>query len=88
MALGWCYFGTEWLLAAWNGLRAAGIVLVKLGKLVRTHKAWPKMASPHQKEAMSKMTTFTIIQDSPGHFDVKLLARFIRLAVQNLDETD
>ena len=74
--------------AAWSDLRAAGIVLVKLGKLVRIHKACPEMASPHQKEAMSKMTTFTIMQDSPGHFDVKLLARFIRLAVQNLDETD
>lgn len=37
------------------------------------------------KEAMSKMTAFTIMQDSPGHFDEKLLARFIRLAVPYLD---
>ena len=27
------------------------------------------------------MTAFTIMQDSPGHFDEKYLARFIRLAV-------
>lgn len=37
------------------------------------------------KEAMSKMTAFTIMQDSPGHFDEKLLARFIRLAVPHLE---
>ncbi|MDP6365233.1 MAG: HD domain-containing phosphohydrolase [Nitrospinota bacterium] len=37
------------------------------------------------KEAMSKMTAFTITQDSPGHFDEKLLARFIRLAVPHLE---
>lgn len=37
------------------------------------------------KEAMSKMTAFTIMQDSPGHFDDKMLARFIRLAVPYLE---
>ncbi len=37
------------------------------------------------KEAMSKMTAFTIMQDSPGHFDDKLLTRFIRLAVPYLE---
>jgi len=33
------------------------------------------------KEALSKMAAFTIMQDSKGHFDHQLLARFIRLAV-------
>lgn len=37
------------------------------------------------KEAMSKMTAFTIMRDSPGHFDDKLLSQFIRLAVPYLD---
>jgi HD-GYP domain-containing protein (c-di-GMP phosphodiesterase class II) len=37
------------------------------------------------KEAMSKMTAFTIMQDSPGHFDENLLSRFIRLAVPYLE---
>jgi hypothetical protein len=36
---GFC-FGS---VAAWSDLRAAGIVLVKLGKFVRIHKACPEM---------------------------------------------
>lgn len=37
------------------------------------------------KEALSKMTAFTIMQDSDGHLDKKMLERFIRLAVQYLE---
>ncbi|MDA1001059.1 MAG: HD domain-containing protein [bacterium] len=37
------------------------------------------------KEALSKMTAFTIMQDSDGHFDSKMLDRFIRLAVQYIE---
>ena len=33
------------------------------------------------KEALSKMSAFTIMQDSKGHFDEQMLTRFIRLAV-------
>jgi len=33
------------------------------------------------KDALSKMAAFTIMQDSKGHFDQQMLARFIRLAV-------
>ncbi len=37
------------------------------------------------KEALSKMTAFTIMRDVKGHLDEKVLERFIRLAVAHLD---